>query len=233
MQRPPAAAGWTLCALLLLLLAGARGGFAEPTAEDLARQHFEAQPPAVSAAQRVLASQPAPMVTRLMSERVVVVADDHDPRAATREIITSYVIFDSPIEHTYAMLSRSDRQVEFRPELTSIETIESTPEGPVDEHRLKILFSRYVYRIAYRLDPAANRIEWKLDHRFENDLDEVYGFWELYEMPDGRTLGRSGTSVDVGPQVPAFLQDWMTRKNLPTTMERVRLWVDSGGSYRP
>ena len=52
-------------------------------------------------------------------------------------------------------------------------------------------------------------------------------------MEDGRTLGRSGTSVDVGSAVPAFLQDWLTRKKLPQTMERVRLWVDSGGTYRP
>ena len=98
---------------------------------------------------------------------------------------------------------------------------------------LKILFQRYVYRIEYRLFPGRRRIEWHLDERFDNDLDKMSGYWELYEMPDGRTLGRSGTSVDVGPSVPAFLQDWITRKNLPRTMDRVRLWVDSGGTYRP
>ena len=51
-------------------------------------------------------------------------------------------------------------------------------------------------------------------------------------MKNGATLGRSGTSVDVGPAVPAFLQDWISRKNLPRTMERVRLWVNSDGKYK-
>ena len=43
----------------------------------------------------------------------------------------------------------------------------------------------------------------------------------------------SGTSVDVGPAVPAMLQDWITRKNVPETMKRVQRWVESDGSDRP
>ena len=59
------------------------------------------------------------------------------------------------------------------------------------------------------------------------------GFWEFYPTEDGGTLGRAGNSISVGARVPAFLQDWITRKNLPKTMNRVRRWVNSGGSYRP
>ena len=76
-------------------------------------------------------------------------------------------------------------------------------------------------------------MDWELDPHFDNDLAGLVGFWEFYPLEDGRTLGRSGARVDVGPAVPASLQDWITRKNLPQSMEHVRQWVDSGGSYRP
>ena len=33
--------------------------------------------------------------------------------------------------------------------------------------------------------------------------------------------------------VPRFFQSWITRRNLPKTIDRARRWVDSGGSWRP
>ena len=90
-----------------------------------------------------------------------------------------------------------------------------------------------MYHLRYRLDPVAQRIAWELDDRYENDLGLVEGFWDLYAMDDARTLGRFGTRVDVGPAIPAFLQDWLTRNKIPTTMENARLWINSRGRYRP
>jgi hypothetical protein len=187
----------------------------------------------VTTASTILANQPGATVDRLFEKNIVVMQEVREDGSLSGGIITAYVIFADPPEKVFGLLSQSARQIEFRPELTSIEMVEMSEQGPVDEQRLKILFQRFVYYIQYRIDRANHRIEWRLDHRYESDLDQLDGFWELYAMEDGRTLGRSGTSVDVGGAVPAFLQDWLTRKNLPQTMERVRLWVDSGGTYRP
>ena len=187
----------------------------------------------ITTAATILANQPRAVVDRLLEKNIVVMQEVREEGALSGGIITSYVMFAPPVDDVYRLLSQSSRQLEFRPELTSIETVEVGARGPIDEQHMKILFQRYVYRIEYRLDPDARRIEWYLDEDFENDLDMVNGFWELYAPDDGHTLGRSGTSIDVGAAVPGFLQDWITRKNLPKTMERVRRWVDSGGSYRP
>jgi hypothetical protein len=184
-------------------------------------------------AEDLLAAQPRDLVDRLMADRVLVLQEVEQKGPLRGGIISSYVIFDPPIEKVYRLLAQSSRQAEFRPEMASIETVETRPEGPIDEQRIKILFRTFVYRLAYRLRPEVRRIEWALDERFDNDLAHVSGFWSLYAMQDGRTLGRSGTRVDVGPAVPAVLQDWITRKNVPTTMLRVREWVNSNGSYRP
>ncbi len=184
-------------------------------------------------AETILATQPARIRDRLMEKNVIVMQEMGDEGPLSGGFIMAYVIFGQPLDRAYRLLSQSARQIEFRPELTSIETIEVSESGAIDVQRLKILFQRYVYYLEYRLDPRKRRIEWRLDTRFDNDLEDVEGFWELYAMADDRTLGRSGTSVNVGRAVPAFLQDWITRKNLPKTMERVRKWVDSGGTWRP
>ena len=44
---------------------------------------------------------------------------------------------------------------------------------------------------------------------------------------------RFGSRIDVGPALPAFLQDMATRSKLPEAMQNVRRWVDSGGTWRP
>lgn len=188
---------------------------------------------APQSAEDILAAQPSDLVERLKVENVLVLEEVQAKGPLRGGIISAYVLFDQPIERVYRLLAQSTRQAEFRPELTRIEIVETAPQRQVDEQQLKILFQRYVYRIAYRLFPEERRIEWNLDERFENDLDRLTGFWSLHAMADGRTLGRSGTSVDVGPAVPAVLQDWITRKNVPETMRRVRMWVNSGGTYRP
>jgi len=183
-------------------------------------------------AETILASQPSDLVDRLMQEKMIVFQEIREEGPLRGGIVNAYVIFEPPIDRVYPLLAQSDRQIEFRPELRSIETIEMGPHGPIDEQRLRILFRTYIFRLEYRLHPEQRRIEWLLDERFDNDLARLAGYWELFEMADGRTLGRSGTSVDVGPAVPAFLQDWISRKNLPVTMKRVQRWVDSEGGSR-
>lgn len=228
------ASGLLACATLVV----AAMGVAEEAKSPAARlPPVSSRPPPGFApklsAETILANQPVDLVARLMEENVIVLQEITEEGAHRGAIVSSYVIFEKPVERVYMMLAQSARQIEYRPELQSIETIEWGPDGPIDEQRLKILFRRYVYRLKYHLAPEERRIEWVLDERFDNDFARVFGYWELYEMTSGRTLGRSGTSIDAGPSIPTFLQDWVTRKNIPRAMKRVRRWVNSDGTYRP
>jgi hypothetical protein len=55
------------------------------------------------------------------------------------------------------------------------ENVEIGALGPVDEHRLKILFRRYSFRIKYTINLESHHIEWVLDERFDNDVAFVSG----------------------------------------------------------
>ncbi|HEX2484953.1 MAG TPA: hypothetical protein VHQ66_06615 [Myxococcota bacterium] len=139
------------------------------------------------------------------------------------------MIFAAPMSRTFQLLAQTPRQREYRPELTGLETIEVTADGNVEEHRMRILFLDIRYRLRHRLDRERRRLWWELAPGFEHDLARVEGSWELHPLRPDRTLGVLNTQVEVGPAMPAFLQDYATRKNLPATLERCRRWVDGDG----
>jgi len=193
---------------------------------------IDAPTPANSASE-ILSAQPEELIRRLNEKKVVILQEVRERGALSGGLILGYVIFSKPVDLVYRLLAETSRQREYRPEVTSIETVRRDEFGPVDEHHLKILFRRFSYRLVYRLEPEMHRISWRLAEDYENDLRAVEGFWELFPIDEEHTLGRFGTQVDVGPAVPGFLQDWITRKNVPRAMEQVRKWIDSDGSYRP
>ena len=127
---------------LLLATQGVAESTLDPAAQasPVTRETPDTEP--VQTAKSILANQPAKLVDRLMKKKLIVMQEVREEGSLRGGLVSSYVIFDMPIERVYKLLSQSARQVEFRPELTSIETIEYLPRGPVDEQRLKILFRR-------------------------------------------------------------------------------------------
>ena len=183
--------------------------------------------------EEILAAQPTELVERLNDEKIIVMQEVREKGALSGGLILGFVLFEKPLAQVYDLLSQTERQAEFRPEVTRIETVDRYESGHLDEHHLKIIFRRYSYRLHYSLEPETNRISWTLADGYDNDLEQLGGFWELFPLGPNRTLGRFGNQVSVGPAVPGFLQDWITRKNLPRAMQRVRAWVDSDGQVRP
>ncbi len=184
-------------------------------------------------AESILASQPPELVERLFENQSVLLQEVGERDRMGGSFFLAFVIFQQPRSQVLRLLTQTSRHIEFRPEVEGIETIEWYEHGNLDEHRLKIMFMSIVYRLHNRWDVEAGRVSWQLDPDFDNDLRRVQGFWELYELDDDRTLARFGTIVDVGGALPGFLQDFVTRKNLPAAIERCRRWVDSNGRYRP
>lgn len=186
---------------------------------------------APSAAERILAEQPKAVVKRLEKKKLVLLRSR--PTGKTSDFIEALVIFEQPRSRVMRLLSQTARQSEFRPELSEVETLEWSGDGCVDEHRMRLMFMQLRYRLRNHFDFEGSRIWWELDPDFAGDLEHLEGYWELYELDDTRTLGRFGTRVDVSAALPHWLQDYATRKNVPATVDRVRRWVDSNGTYRP
>lgn len=180
----------------------------------------------------LLASMPTGASKRLF-DRGWTLVDRAEREDGHFDGIQAFVLFERPKLRVLRLLSQTARQKEYNPDVNSVETIEYRGDGPLDEYRMRIMFVKVVYRIRYHIDFDAGRISWELDPDFENDVEALEGFWELHELDDGRTLGRFGTTVKVGPALPSFVQDMVTRSKLPSSIERTRKWVNSDGTYRP
>lgn len=180
--------------------------------------------------QAALAREPAALVEKLRSRHLVLL---EEVQKDAGDLFVAYVLFDRPPARVYELLSDSQRQSEFRPDLNESRLVKKLPDGEIDEHHMRILFIDIVYRLRYSLEPARARIAWVTDPDFENSLRRVEGFWELYALEPAQTLGRFGTLVDVGPALPRSFQGSLTRRNILRNVENIRLWVESDGTWRP
>ena len=182
----------------------------------------------------VLASQPPELVDRLHRERFVLLhgpAAEEDPAPAGW--IRGLVLFARPKSEVLHLLIQSTRQNEYRPELREIRLVEEQRDRHTIAYRMRMMLMTIEYRAIHRWSFETGEVWWELDPDADNDLARLEGRWKVYALDDGTSLGRFGTRIDVGPALPAFLQDLATRQKLPEAMHNIRRWVDSGGTYRP
>jgi hypothetical protein len=188
---------------------------------------------ASKSAEHVLEAEPPEVVERLMDQNLLVLEAVGEGRES---FIVAYVIFERSVQDVLGLLRQANRQTEYRPELDSVETIRKFENGRIDEQRIRIVFTKFVYRLRYRdVADTDGRLEWTLDPEFDNDMEHFEGFWEFYPFAQdaNRTLARFGSNVDIGPAVPRFIQRGMSRKTVLRYLENSRLWIDSDGEWRP
>jgi hypothetical protein len=182
-----------------------------------------------ASAQALLDSQPDELVEELMQQRRVLMKAE----GGDAGLVEALVLFAKPPEEVWPLLIQRERQKEYRPELTAVEIVQREENGLVEEQHLKIAFLKVGYRLNDRFDPVTHTLTFVLDPSYDSPLEHVSGYWELHALDGGRTLARFGTRVSVSKAVPGFLQNGITRKNVPETLENTRKWVDSGGQWRP
>jgi hypothetical protein len=68
-------------------------------------------------------------------------------------------------------------------------------------------------------------------HLTDHLLKHLEGYWRLYKIDDNHTLARYGTIVSFSELIPKSIMETLTRQNLPTSLNAVKKYVDSGGTY--
>ena len=208
-----------LVAALGLLLGG------QAVAQSAAQAAVPRNRPA--SAQALLDSQPDALVEELLEDRLVLM------EGADAGLVEALVLFSVPPDQVWDLLIQRERQSEYRPELKQIEVIERDPDGLLEEQHLRIAFLSVSYRLKNKFQPEQRTFTFEIDPSYESMIQHVSGYWELHPLEGGRTLARFGTRVNVSAAVPGFLQNGITRKNVPESLENTRRWIDSGGKWRP
>ncbi len=209
---PPWLSAAALCAVVLLVATRAR-----------------AQPLPVSApGSPLFAPQPA-LLARVENEHVVMLDAAAAESADRVKVAEALVLFEQPRATVLQLLASTSRQTEYRPELKKLHIVEATEQSNLAEYNLRVMLTTLRYRVQTNWDFEQGRIWWSLDPSFPNEMKTLDGLWELRALDERRTLGHMSIRIDLGPALPAALQDYATRKKLPEAMDQVRRWVDSNG----
>lgn len=209
---PPWLSAAALCAVVLVVAA---------------RSHAQALP--VSApGSPFFAPQPA-LLARVENEHVVTL-DAAGVQGADRvKVAEALVLFEQPLATVLQLLASTSRQTEYRPELRSLHIVKATEQSNLADYELRFMLITLRYRVLTSWNVEQGRIWWSLDPSFPNQMKTLDGLWELRALDERRTLGHMSTRIDLGPALPAALQDYATRKKLPESIDQVRRWVDSNG----
>ena len=193
----------------------------------LAARALAAAPAAADAATDLLAALSEDERQKLSDERVMLVENPADAKE-----VKALVLFEPPPDQVMGLIRQTVRQVEYRPELKGCDTVKTFPDGLIEEQRMKIAFVKMTFYLRHTIDEEGRALSWRLAEGYDSAGEEVAGYWRFHGLSSGGTLAEFGTRVDVGA-MPGFLQDYVTRKNVPKTLDRTRQWVDSGGTWRP
>jgi ribosome-associated toxin RatA of RatAB toxin-antitoxin module len=147
-------------------------------------------------------------------------------------LIQAALVFNQSPEKVWALLSRTEDQAKYLNEVEELQVIKKSATEDCIEFTLDVAFIELVYRVIHKFDRANLYFHWALDPTFDNSLNQLNGFWRFFPYGEGKTLARYGSNLSVSAVVPSFVENYMTRTNLPKALADVKKYVDSGGTWR-
>jgi len=170
-------------------------------------------------------------VQRVKNGEVVLLDKDTSKGTDMARFIQAALIVTRPIEDSWKLFRQTARQAEYLPKLYKCVTIEDKGSYDKVDFFVKFAFINIDYRVQHNFEPDKYYFHWALDPAYKNDLKELEGYWKLFKIDDQHTLARYGTNVNASDLIPKSIQEALTRKDLPESMEAVKKYFDSGGTY--
>ncbi len=146
-------------------------------------------------------------------------------------VITAYVIAKQPKQRVWELLREPSKQHTYLPRLEKAKTISKGDNSELGWFQIKVAFVTIENQVDHRWWPEISRMAWGLDPEYDNDLRQQDGFYNLYSIDANTTLMEMGTALETSALVPGFVQDYLTKTDLPEVMVAVKKYMDSNGGY--
>ena len=140
------------------------------------------------------------------------------------------IVRASPKE-LWSVITNFDSFPLFMPRLISSHNYKSTKNQVFIEFSIKVMWKTITYHIEHRLDPANYSLTWNLDKNEDNDIADTQGYWKFYPLENGTSLVVYSVLVDTGHSMPQWLEDYMTRRDVPKTVEALRKRTESSEKW--
>jgi len=156
----------------------------------------------------------------------IIFTSSPEVRPGHQTVVSAALLFPRPVEKVWAVLSATERQVDYLDEIEELKTIERAPDHNKVEFLVRVMGQKARYTVVHHFVPEEYYFWWELDRSVHNDLKELFGFWKLYSAGD-KTVARYGSYLRPAFPVPGFIKNWLYRTNLRTSLEKVKKYVVS------
>ncbi len=154
-----------------------------------------------------------------------------DKNGKKQALIEAVLVFDKSVNETWELLAKTEDQIKYLKEIKEIKVIDQSDLDNINEFKLKAVFFTLIYRVHHQFDKSNNYFHWALDPSFENDLDDLKGFWKFYPYGENKTLVRYGSNVAL-KSVPNWVEALFKKGGVKKSLKCVKKYVDSGGTWR-
>ena len=161
----------------------------------------------------------------------VVIVNNVTGKERERRIQTAFLIHQ-PIDRCWELFQLPERQYEFTSRLDHSTLVSEDPNRKIVHFGVNVLFLKIQYQVEHIFHHETYRIDTRLDPEYENDLKELEGIWRLYQIDEHTTLVRHSSVLRISSAIPRSLQNYLAKKEIPSTLEEWRLWIESDGTWR-
>lgn len=147
-------------------------------------------------------------------------------------LINAYIIAKVPKQKVWELLRQPSKQHLYLPRLEKAKTVSKTENQELGWFQVKVSFVTIENQVDHRWWPEVSRMAWGLHPEYDNDLKQQDGYYNLYAIDENTTLMELGTALETSALVPGFVQEYLTKKDLPDVMVAVKKYMESGGAYR-
>lgn len=141
-------------------------------------------------------------------------------------------LIDRPVDAVWKVLVDSKAHPEYMPRVVKTETYDSDTGEIGIQETLKVLYRSVRYHVLQRNDDAQHRITWRLDRSKKNDIADTSGYWAIVPHGDTQSIAIYAVHVDSGLPIPQFVEDFLSRQDLPGVVQAVKKRVESDGQYK-
>jgi len=146
---------------------------------------------------------------------------------------TALAIVDAPPLAVWNTIMDHDRFEEFMPSVDACSIVEDAGNARVVSYRLSIAWTDITYFLKLNYDRDRWHVDGALDTSRPHKIADTRCTWDLTPLSDGtRTLVDYSVYVDSGRFVPAFVERFLSKRQLPGVLENVRKRALSGGEWK-
>ena len=174
--------------------------------------------------------------TKIMKGETVVTEERYkNAKGDTLARAKVVVLINAPWEKILKTLVNFPAMKEFMPRVKSCKKISGDDKQMIVHWSLSIAWTSIEYRLLTNVDKEKKMLSWKMDTTYkDHDIRDTTGFWKFHsvEGDTSKTIAEYSLTLDTGMMVPGFVQNYLTKKDLPNVANSVKKRVESNGKWK-